>query len=396
MTRRFLLPILTALLTLPAAADEFDQLDGATLEAIARDKATSRGRLTVAEIGGMRSVLKGSRSALIVATTDQGNYTRLLVSPGLRKAQGGKGKEAMMKGDKDKEASGMVPVLVLERFDTFEAGNLKNRLAHGRDLLLFAGFRMDLDTGQVVPEGQGGDLQFAAGDAKVAALIPLEGSKLAAPTKLPEASAAPDRPSPGRAVKPGDFAGRYQLFANGQWSGALDLKVDKKGEVAGRFQSDQTGNSYPVTGKVATNPTNSVHFEVEYPRTRQDFDGLLFLENKGAIAGTTTMMDRPFGFFALREGGTFAPDGEDVGLQSNPAGRVEVAVKGARSFAVEGKELDADALGATLRAAVAADPAASVLLRVGGAVPFEAVDRAIEAARSAGVPSIRLAPAGRK
>ena len=390
MPLRFALAVLALLIALPAAADEFDQLDGATLETLAKDKAAAKPRLTVAELGGMRSILQGSRSAFLVATTDQGNVCRLLVSPGLRRSQLGPGKAEMKKEGQDNPAT--VPVLVLERFDTFEGGNLKNRLAHGRDLLLFGGFDVDLDTGQVVPIGSGGDLRFDALTTKTPALIPLEGSKLVAPTKLPELSAAPERPSPGRAVKPGDFAGRYKLFANGQWSGTLELKVDKKGEVAGRFQSDQTGNSYPVKGKVATSPPNQVHFEVEYPRTRQDFDGLLFVENKGAIAGTATLLDRPFGFFALREGGTVTPDGEDVKPAGASAGRVEVAVKGAGAYAVGGKDVDDAGLTEALKAAVAAEPDASAVLRVGAAVPFAAVDRAIEAARTAGVPGIRLAP----
>src|SRR5581483_10957592 len=78
--------------------------------------------------------------------TDLGNYVRLLVSSAFRKAPQGPGKP--------------VPVVDLERFDTFDASNLATKLAHGKDLLLFRGFQIDLDTGQIVPEGQGGDLQF--------------------------------------------------------------------------------------------------------------------------------------------------------------------------------------------------------------------------------------------
>ena len=55
-----------------------------------------------------------------------------------------------------------MPVLVLERFDTFDAGNPASRLARGREVILFSGFEFDLDSGQVVPEGQGGDLRFVA------------------------------------------------------------------------------------------------------------------------------------------------------------------------------------------------------------------------------------------
>ena len=121
-------------------------------------------RLTVAEIAGLPSVLHDSRAALLVATTDRGNLARMLVSVALRKAPGGGGEP--------------VPVLVLERFDTFEAGRMANRLARGRDLILFDGFRFDLDGGQVVPEGQGGDLQFQAADARNGSLVALGTARL--------------------------------------------------------------------------------------------------------------------------------------------------------------------------------------------------------------------------
>ena len=35
--------------------------------------------------------------------------------------------------------------------------------------MLFGGFRLDLDTGQVVPDGLGGDLLFNAGETRTAA-----------------------------------------------------------------------------------------------------------------------------------------------------------------------------------------------------------------------------------
>ena len=233
---RRLSPILAILATctLPVArADEFDNLDGAILAAIAEDAANApRERLTLREIGGLPAILRGPRSALIVATTDQGNPCRILISSGLRKPPGAKGEA--------------VPVVVLERFDTFEAGNLKNRLARGKDLLLFDGFRVDLDFGQVVPEGQGGDLQFVSDGEAGPRLVALAGSKMVAPAKLPKAEAGPSsKPSTGRTVLPGDFAGRYRVFANGQWSGTLDLKVEPKGGRP-RASSAPTRRARPI------------------------------------------------------------------------------------------------------------------------------------------------------
>ena len=97
---------------------------------------------------------------------------------------------------------------------------------------------------------------------------------------------APPRPSPGRAVLPGDFAGRYRLFANGQWSGALDLKVGARGVVTGQFRSDLHGTTYAVTGPGCDRDPWSSPVRRGPPRARQEFDGYLFGEGKGALAGT--------------------------------------------------------------------------------------------------------------
>ncbi len=384
--RRF--PALAALLLAASTAggDEIDRIEGETLAQIAKSTDSKPlARLTVAEIAGLPSVLHDSRAALIVATTDRGNFARMLVSVALRKAPGAGGEP--------------VPVLVLERFDTFEAGQTANRLARGRDLLLFDGFRFDLDAGQVVPDGQGGDLQFQASDARKGSLDAAGTARLFAVSKLPEARAGvvPTGPTPGRTVVPGDFAGRYRLFANGLWSGVLELKVGEKGTVSGGFRSDLNGTSYPVTGQVAADVPHKVVFRVSYPRVRQDFEGLLWAEGKGAMAGTLTMLDHSYGFFALREGGNIAPEGVEVGTlptASDPAktGRRVVTAGKDRSL-LEGEALSGPELSDRLKGAVAADPATWVLLLVPAEVTFADVRPTVEAIRSGGVATIRLAPA---
>ena len=172
LSRRFLALAALLLAASTAGGDEIDRIEGETLARIARSPdAKPLARLTVAEIAGLPSVLHDSRAALLVATTDRGNLARMLVSVALRKAPGGGGEP--------------VPVLVLERFDTFEAGRTANRLARGRDLILFDGFRFDLDGGQVVPEGQGGDLQFQAADARDGSLVALGTTRLYARRQAP-------------------------------------------------------------------------------------------------------------------------------------------------------------------------------------------------------------------
>src|SRR5262249_13048284 len=160
------------------------------------------------------------------------------------------------------------------------------RLARGRDLLLFDGFRVDLDGGQVVPDGQGGDLQFQAGGEGGPRLVTLDGSTMftLARSPIPSAGAGAPGPTGGRAGIPGGFGGRYRWFANGQWSGTLELAVGDRGAVSGQFRSDLNGAIYPVKGQVAPDTPQRLRFTVAYPRARHDFDGYLWTEGKGAMA----------------------------------------------------------------------------------------------------------------
>ena len=134
-------------------------------------------------------------------------------------------------------------------------------------------------------------------------LVALDESRLYTLHKsLPSLEKAPGRVTSGPGVQPGDFAGRYNLIANGQWSGTLELVVDNAGVVSGHFRSDRNGSSYPVTGKVAGEFAQKIDFSVQFPRARQDYQGLIWTEGKNAIAGTLSMLDRPYGFIAIREG----------------------------------------------------------------------------------------------
>jgi hypothetical protein len=292
------LPVLVAS---TAFADQFEAIEGKGLVAALKGPdAKAVDRLTLPELGILPDLLKDARGALLAVKTGRGNVARLLVTPALRKPDDGAGPP--------------LPGFVLERFDTFDAADLSARMAGGRGMMLFPGFQVDLDSGQVVPEGQGGDLVYVAkGEA---ALAPVAGATLYILAKAPAPDPTkPPQPTPGRAVVPADFAGRYRLFANGQWSGTLDLKVEGT-EVMGQFRSDVHGSSYPVTGQVAADAPNKVTLAVKFPRSRGDFEGYLWTEGKGAIAGTFRLLDKTYGFFAVREGGKVAPEGVKDGLMA--------------------------------------------------------------------------------
>jgi hypothetical protein len=382
-TGKFLVLLGLGTLASPSLADQFEQLDGPLLLKILKGAdATSRSTLTVADIGAMPALLKDTRSALVLATTDQGNPVRLLIVPELRKPYGGKGEP--------------IPVVVLERIDSFDAGEPTSRLASRKDVVIFDGFQVDLDTGQIVPEGQGGDLVFRINGEGGPWVETLGAAKLYTLTKSPgiDSSKAP-QPTPGKTVLPSDFAGRYRLFANGQWSGTLDLKVEGRGVVTGQFRSDLHGTTYPVAGQVATDVAHKLLFAIKYPRARQEFEGYLWAEGKGAIAGVASIAERPIGFFAIREGARFAPEGIEIGplaqVGKDRPGEHLVEVLGDR-IRLDGKPTTQDELTATLKPLVDDEsrPSPSVLIKISSDQKYSDVVRAIEAIQASGVRNIRF------
>jgi len=292
---------LMTLVSLPAAArgDEFGLLERRLFFEIPRRAGTrTHASLSFRDLEALPSVLRDERAALVIVKTDQGNLAKLLVSAGFRKL-----KPAEDQGP-------LVPVLVLERFETIDAGDRRSFKARGKGVTLFEGFQFDLDTGQVVPEGLGGDILVATGGAEGPRLAATGQNRLYTLEKpMPPPSPVPGRPSSGRTILPGDFAGRYDLVANGQWSGTLDLAVDAAGSVSGFFRSDRNGTASPVTGKVAQDVPQKVSFTVQFPGgARQFYEGLLWSEGKNVIAGTLSMLDHPYSFVAIREGASLRPN----------------------------------------------------------------------------------------
>ena len=277
-----------------ARGGEFDRIEGDGLARLTLDEGAKRAdSIVFTEIVNLPAVLKDTRSAFLVVKTGQGNYARVLATAGLQKPAEGQGTP--------------VPVVVLERFDTFEPGKSGSRLARGAGLILFDGFRVDLDTGQVVPPGQGGDLEFRKERDALPSLTSLGKAEMFTFTRAIAAAAPSPGPSAGNTVVPGDFAGRYHLRADGRWSGLLELRVAADRQVTGRFRSEANGTSYPVTGQVSAESPQKAQFTIKFPRTEQEYVAFLWTEGKSVLAGSFTMIDRSFGFFAVREGAKIAP-----------------------------------------------------------------------------------------
>ncbi len=278
----------------PARSGEFDRLEGDGLaRATQREDARRHDSLSVSQLERMTPVLADSRAAFLVVKTGQGNYTRILATPALRKPPGGEAEP--------------VPVIVLDRFDTFEPGKSGSRLARGAGLILFEGFHVDLDTGHVVPAGQGGDLELRKAESGLPALAAIGGATLFTLSKPLPAAPATASPSPGKAIVPGDFGGRYRLFADGRWTGLMELDVAPDRQISGRFRSEVNGTSYPVKGQVSADSSQKAQFVIKFPQTEQEYDGWLWTEGKNVLAGSFTMRERTYGFFAIREGARVVP-----------------------------------------------------------------------------------------
>jgi hypothetical protein len=367
-----------------ALGDEFSRLDGPAFFALtSRADARLHSHLTLRQLDATPAVLRDERAALVLAKTDEGNLAKLLVSTGFRKL-----KPSAKDGP-------LLPVLIVERFETIDSGDRRSLKSHGKELTLFDGFQFDLDAGQVVPQGLGGDIVFLNSGPDGPRLAALNGAQLYTlekPLAFPATSQG--KPSDGRAVVPTDFTGRYLLMANGQWSGLLDLAVDQAGAVTGHFRSDRNGAAYAVTGQVAPDVAQKVGFSVQFPRARQTYEGYLWSEGKNVIAGSMSMLDHPYSFFALREGAPLFSAALDLDEHHDGAGiraRVVKLEPGADRYVLDGQARTAAELTDALAQAVKAEATARVLLRVSGAVPFERVRRAAETIRAAGVRSIKLA-----
>jgi hypothetical protein len=274
-------------------SDEFDRLEGSTLFEIG-DRAGTRTieALTYRQLEALPSVLSDQRAAFVIVKTDQGNRSKILVSAAFKKA--------------DKGARS-VPVLILERFETLDSLDRRSFKARGKGVTLFQGLQYDLDSGQVVPDGFGGDIVCDPQGGAEAGLRALGASRIyALEAQLPRIAAVVGQPSAGRAILATDFSGRFYLLADGQWSGRLDLAVDTAGAVSGSFRSEKNGMAYPVTGKAGEGAPQRIQFEVRFPRAKQIYEGLIWSEGKNVIAGTVSMLDQPYSFVAVREGASLS------------------------------------------------------------------------------------------
>jgi hypothetical protein len=269
----------------PSRTDAFAFYFNRTLARVIEAEGTREvKRLAPAEIADHDRVLPGVTGTFLVVKTNDGRHAKLLVQAGRKKI----------------DAEGSVPILLVERYVTFREGEERAIQASGQNVMLFPGFRLSLDLGQIVPAELGGDLRLVVAGDQVH-VEPVGKARLYLVTKaLPD---VPPRKGPklvvGNAFEPRYFNGTYQLHDDGRRSGTLILKVDETGTVTGSYFTDRDGTKYEVHGKIGT-PNYAVQFTIKFPRAEQTFQGMLFTGNAQAIAGTSRLAEREAAFYALR------------------------------------------------------------------------------------------------
>ncbi len=306
---------ISVLLTLPhlAHADWFDVLEGAVLRElalVALDKQGMEATLDFQELAGATRVLPEIRAALVVVRTDQGRIARVLIEPAFRSPVD--------------DRADLVPIVILERFATFDAPACLERSASGGDVQLFDGFTFDLDSGQVVPQGFGGDLvvqtSLQPGSKEKTSLIAGPGVSLTLITKSIEISTlvGDNRPSHDRVIAASDFGGRFSLQTDGRSFGLLSLRVVSNGPVMGTYRSKERGRLHNVVGRIIGDHSGHIKFSIQFPQAVRDYEGYLWSEGKAIIAGHTTMLGHTSSFVAIR----LDPDRADADLfkMTSPTG----------------------------------------------------------------------------
>ncbi|HEV3263825.1 MAG TPA: hypothetical protein VG013_43720 [Gemmataceae bacterium] len=228
--------------------------------------------------------LPQANGALVIVKTNGNRYAKLLVQEARQRVN----------------AATAVPILLIDRYVTYREGDERAVEAEGRNLKLFAGFRLDLDIGQVVPRELGGDIRFVVQGRKAYA-EPLGKAKLYLVTQ-PLPGTEPRKSTKlvvGETFDQAYFNGTYHLYDDGRRSGKLVLKIGARDEVTGSYYSDKDGRRYDVTGKIGS-PKHAIDFTIKFPRTQQTFHGWLFTGDGKALTGWSRLQEREAGFYAVR------------------------------------------------------------------------------------------------
>lgn len=231
-------------------------------------------------------VLPGITATFVIVKTNEDRMAKLLLMPARQKVTSSKS----------------VPILLIDRFVTYQDGTERAIQAQGKNVRLFDGFHFNLDLGQVVPTTVPGDIKFVVADDGKTYVEPVGKAELFLVTQA-HPDAAPKKTEKfviGPVFEPQYFTGHYKLYDDGRRSGELFLKVGDDGDVSGNYVSDKDGQKYEVSGKV-TDPAHKIAFRVTFPRTLQFFQGMMFTGDGRIIAGTSKLQEHETAFYAVRQ-----------------------------------------------------------------------------------------------
>lgn len=268
-----------------SSAQQFDDYLNKLLTNIDKEPGVKKiEKLTPDEITDYDSVIPRANAAFIVVKTNEGRYCKLLVQSARQKINDEKS----------------VPILYIVRFVTYREGTEQQRVVAGEKLLLFPGFRLNLDLGQVVPKELTADLQVSIEDDSLS-VKPVDKATLYLLTK-PIEKAKPKKGTKivvGNKFDPKYFNGKFKLYDDGRRSGTLHLKVDKGQFLDGAYYSDRDGQKYEVFGKILS-PQHVARFTIKLPRTEQHFFVWLFTADAKTLTGYSVMEKHESGFYAKR------------------------------------------------------------------------------------------------
>jgi hypothetical protein len=268
-----------------ARADAFDNYTNPVLAKVPGSAGVLEiKKLTSEMIAEHDRVLPGASAALVVVKTNDGRWSKMLLETARQKLN-------------DKRS---LPIVVVNRFVTFKEGDERAVAASSKNVYLYAGFRLNLDVGQIVPEEAGGDLRCVVDGDKIH-LETLGKAKMYLVTK-PLPAAAPTKTAKlvvGETFEARYYNGTFKLHDDGRRSGTLTLKVEQGNELSGSYYSDKDGAKYEVRGHIGT-PLNGFEMTIKFPRSEQTFRGWMFTGDARVLVGASKLVERESGFYAVR------------------------------------------------------------------------------------------------
>ena len=166
VTRSLLASTILLALAGRGRADAFDNYTNPLLNKVmASDAAKEMKRVTPDDLLDNDRVLPGVDGAVLIVKTNQGATPSWWSHPARQKT----------------DMTHSVATLLIDRYVTYKEGEERTVAAAGKNLVLFPGFRVSLDMGQVVPEELGGDLRFVADGDKILRRAGRQGEAVPAP-----------------------------------------------------------------------------------------------------------------------------------------------------------------------------------------------------------------------